>query len=90
MSNFKNTTKERARFETLLKLLEKAKNNDVKVGIMAFINSFVNSPDDFDLRIKLRKELYALGFKDIFNVCQQSLLFIPIYLSCPKLFHCCV
>jgi Flp pilus assembly protein TadD len=68
MSNFKNTKKERARFETLLKLLDTATNNEIKVAIMAFINSFVNSPEDFDLRINLRKELYALGFKDIFLV----------------------
>jgi len=65
MSNFKNTQKEKARFETVLRLLESVDSFDHKVAFMTFVNALTNSPDDTDLRMSLRQELTNLGFKEI-------------------------
>jgi len=64
---YKEKNNEKNRFDVLLKLLENSSSIKIKSALLTFINALVNGPNDIDIRIRIRKELYHHGFKEILD-----------------------
>ncbi|KAF0983572.1 hypothetical protein FDP41_010637 [Naegleria fowleri] len=70
MNKYKLNRKERARFQTLVRLLKKKveiseENVLLKVSLIVFINALINSPQDIQLKKQLKKEFVDLKMIDI-------------------------
>jgi hypothetical protein len=64
MDFHKFSTKERRRFQNIMETLKFDKTPEIRTAVLTFVNCIVNTPDDLDERMDLRREFISLGILD--------------------------